>query len=74
MSDEYKGYKIENNNFCNKVIKPVGKGSVPATLRGLYTTYATAKQAIDTNESKKAANTKTGVKKNGTIKDSSRAD
>ena len=69
MSNEYRNYLIENNNFCNKVIKPVGKGSVPVNLRGLYTSYAAAKEAIDAQESLP----KTGVKKNATTKDSSRA-
>ena len=69
MRNEYKDYLIENNNFCNKVIKPLGKGSVPANLRGLYTSEATAREAIDAQESLP----KTGVKKNATTKDSNRA-
>ena len=71
MSDEYKGYKVENNNFCNKVIKPLGKGSVPINLRGLYTSFATAKAAIDAES--RLPTTKRGVKNNATTKDSSRA-
>ncbi len=69
MSNEYKGYSVQNNNFCNKVIKPIGKGSVPLELRGLYTSFAAASAAIDAQEVKP----KTGVKKNAAIKDSSRA-
>ena len=67
--NEYKGYSVQNNNFCNKVIKAIGKGSVPVVLRGLYTSYAAAKEAIDAQEAKP----KTGVKKNATTKDSNRA-
>ena len=68
MSDEYKGYSIKSNNFCNKIIKPIGKGSVPAVLRGLYTSFATAKAAIDAEEGK----AKTGVSKSATTKNSNR--
>ena len=69
MSNEYKNYLIENNNFCNKVIKPLGKGSVPVILRGLYTSESAAKEAIDAQESLP----KTGVKKNAPTKNSNRA-
>ena len=44
---EYKNYKIENGAFTYKVIKPKGKGSVPAQLRGMYTSTEEAKKAID---------------------------
>lgn len=48
---EYKGYEIVNDNkFGYKNIKPIGKGSVPMDLRGSYTTYDFAKQAIDALE------------------------
>jgi hypothetical protein len=45
---EYRGYAIENDGtYGQKVIKPVGKGSVHLNLRGSYTTEAFAKRAID---------------------------
>lgn len=72
MSEEYKGYEITSNMFSNKVIKPIGKGSVPKELRGLYTSSAVAKKAIDSvleAQNKPTA----GVTKNATTKDSGRA-
>lgn len=44
---EYGNYKIESGAFTYKVIKPKGKGSVPAQLRGMYTSIEEAKKAID---------------------------
>jgi len=45
---EYNGYYIENDGtYGQKLIKPVGKGSVHLSLRGSYTTVAFAKRAID---------------------------
>ncbi len=45
---EYKGYHVmSDGTFGMKVIKPIGKGSVPMQLRDKYTTYAFAYQAID---------------------------
>jgi len=44
---EYGKYKIENGAFTYKVIKPKGKGSVPAPLRGMYTSLEEAQKAID---------------------------
>lgn len=45
---EYKGYSIAGDGtFGYKNIKPVGKGSVPADLRGLYTNANFAKKGID---------------------------
>lgn len=49
---EYNGYNIitaENPNY--KCIKPLGKGSIPTALTGLYTTANEAMKAIDTNKS-----------------------
>ena len=69
MPFEYKGYQIESNNFSNKLIKPVGKGSVHKELRGLFTSSATAKQAIDAFLDKQPTK---GVRKNDTTKDSDR--
>ena len=65
MSLEYKGYSIESNMFSNKVIKPIGKGSVSSQLRGLYTNATEAMRAID-------AHPKKGVTKNVSTKDSDR--
>jgi len=47
MAQEYKGFKFENNNFSNVIIKPIGKGSVPLQLRGMYTSPAVAKESVD---------------------------
>lgn len=45
---EYKGYKIVGDGtFGYKQIKPIGKGSVHLSLRGSYTDYKVACQAID---------------------------
>jgi hypothetical protein len=47
-SVEYRGYAIENDGtYGQKLIKPVGKGSVHLSLRGSYTTVAFAQRAID---------------------------
>lgn len=48
MSEEYKGYLLKGEgNYAMIVIKPLGKGSVPKELRGLYTSVAEAKRAVD---------------------------
>ena len=48
MSEEYKGYKIDNDgHFSMKVIKPIGKGSIPMALVGLFTSVGDARRAID---------------------------
>ena len=52
----YKDYKIENNSFSMKVIKPVGRGSVHKTLRGMYTSEREARKAIETFLANKGAN------------------
>jgi|TARA_R110000796_G_scaffold103981_3_gene213490 hypothetical protein len=45
---EYKGYKIEGDGtYGNKVIKPIGKGSVHKNLRGSFTTSVFAIKHID---------------------------
>lgn len=45
---EYKGYKIvADGPYGNKSIKPVGKGSVPKALRGMFTTSYFAQKQID---------------------------
>lgn len=51
---EYKGYNIVGDNtYGYKLIKPIGKGSVPMELRGEYTSFPFAKQAIDALEAMK---------------------
>lgn len=50
MTEEYEGYLIEVAKGRGSMlhIKPKGKGSVVVKLRGLYTSMADAKRAIDT--------------------------
>lgn len=51
---EYKGYSIESDGtFGMKVIKPLGRGSVPKILRGKFTKYSEAQNAIDRYEATK---------------------
>lgn len=48
MAEEYKGYLLKSEGtFAMIIIKPLGKGSVPKELRGLYTSVAHAKRAVD---------------------------
>ena len=48
MNNEYNGYKIESDGtYSMKLIKPLGKGSVPEDLRGSYTSLREAEFAID---------------------------
>lgn len=45
---EYKGYMIvSDGTFGHKLIKPVGKGTVPMELRGIYTSASFAQVAIN---------------------------
>ena len=45
---EYKGYKIvSDGTFGNKTIKPIGRGSIPKSLRGAFTTDVFAIKQID---------------------------
>lgn len=54
MTYEYKGYKIAGSGgYAMKVIQPIGKGSVPKELRGLYTSSPEAELAIDRLEASK---------------------
>jgi hypothetical protein len=51
---EYMGYIIEGDGtYGMKVIKPIGRGSIPLELRGTFTTITTAKRVIDILNSKK---------------------
>ena len=70
MIEEYKGYNIvsaEGNESRYKRIKPIGKGSIPTVLLGLYTTAAEAKKAIDMQKSVSAIKAAKG-KSNATDK------
>lgn len=61
---EYKGYKIEGDGtFGLKMIKPLGRGTVPKALRGQYTGYKEAQEAIDSYESTKGKGRKNGEAK-----------
>ena len=71
MAEEYKGYEISSNVFSNRVIKPIGKGSVPKELRGVYTSAAVAKSAIDAVVEAQVKPT-SEVTKNATAKNSGR--
>lgn len=67
MMEEYKGYNIvagEGNNSRFKCIKPIGKGSIPKVLLGLYTNAAAAKKAIDAQKEDHNAKVKANAKKN----------
>ena len=45
---EYKGYKITaDGSYGNKIIKPMGRGSVPNALAGSFTTAYFAMKHID---------------------------
>lgn len=51
---EYKDFKIVGDKTFGMVeIKPVGKGSVPLTLRGSYTSPRLAMIAIDSELSRR---------------------
>jgi hypothetical protein len=51
---EYKGFLIESDGtFGHKVIKPIGRGSVPAKLKGTFTTNVFAMKQIDQYEGEK---------------------
>lgn len=45
---EYQGYNIEGDGtFGMKLIKTIGRGSLPTELRGVFTTDYMARKAID---------------------------
>lgn len=53
---EYRGFKIEGDGtFGNQEIKPLSRGSVPTSLRGVWITKRDAQRAIDNEVSKKEA-------------------
>ena len=47
MVEEYKGYVIERAQGSLCRIRRNGKGMVPMTMRGLFTSVMLARQAID---------------------------
>lgn len=55
---EYNGYKIvHDGTFGMYVIRPLGKGSTPKNLKGRFTSYGAAQQAIDASNKMKKGNT-----------------
>lgn len=45
---EYRGYSIVGDGtYGHKEIKGIGKGALPLSLRGVFTTVVFAKKAID---------------------------
>lgn len=60
---EYGGYYIAHDGtFGMYTIKPIGRGSTPKELKGRYTSYGAAQEAINaSNKAKKGkANGETG--------------
>jgi len=48
LTIEYNGYQIDTDaTFGMKVIKTIGRGSLPLELRGVFTNTYMAKKAID---------------------------
>lgn len=46
--EEYKGYNLGlTGSFAMVKVKAKGQGTIPLPLRGLYTTFAEAKQGVD---------------------------
>lgn len=59
MESEYRGFKIVGDGtYGMKVVKQIGRGAVPASLKGFFTTDFMAKKLIDQHLSKK------GISKN----------
>lgn len=58
---EYRGYRLSVGDFNMVDITNLGKGMVPTSLRGIFTNYSFAKQAVDTYlDVKEAKDGKTG--------------
>jgi len=55
---EYKGYSIASDvkSPMLKIIKPIGRGSVPTRLKGRFTSETEARRAIDLVPVKKKGN------------------
>lgn len=48
MTVEYNGYQIDTDGtYGMKMIKTIGRGSLPLELRGVFTNTYMAKKAID---------------------------
>lgn len=53
---EYSGYKIVGDGtYGYKEVKSIGRGAIPNSLRGQFTTEKMAKQAIDHHVASKVA-------------------
>lgn len=50
---EYNGYALDRDNRGLFAIKPIGRGSVPKPLRGLFTSVKEAAKAIDSCQTSK---------------------
>lgn len=50
---EYKGFQILNDETGFKYIKVIGRGSIPASLRGIFTNTRFAQVAIDNEKAKR---------------------
>lgn len=51
---EYNGYKIVGDGtYGCKEVKSIGRGAIPNSLRGQFTTEKMAKQAIDSHVASK---------------------
>lgn len=51
---EYNGYKIVGDGtYGYKEVRSIGRGAIPLTLRGQFTTEKMAKQAIDSHVASK---------------------
>ena len=44
---EYKGYKVELQEYSVYGIRTIGKGALPKCLQGAFTTYKAAMNIID---------------------------
>lgn len=48
MREEYRGFQLDSSGGLNlRRIKTIGKGTVPAHMRGMYTSSGKAKAEID---------------------------
>ncbi len=51
---EYNGYNIEGDgSYGLKVVKTIGRGSLPLELRSMYSSVGEARKAIDVSRAKK---------------------
>ncbi len=51
---EYNGYNIDiDGSYGMRVIRTIGRGSLPNELRGVWTSEGSARKAIDLSRAKK---------------------